>query len=310
MVAAAIAGSGAISGISGLIGSSTSANAQQQAAQAQLQATQAAIAAEQGQFQTGLGYTAPYATLGTASEEELMAEMGILPGETATPGGQQTSSNLPAAAPFTGNTGAPVTANGVPVPGGAVTTGGFNGMGGWLGAVPNISDPSQLPGYQFTLGQGLNATNNVASATGTAAVPGSTNYSGAQQKADIGYAEGLANTYYGSFLQNYWANQNNRYNMLAGLSNQGLGAATSIQGNAVTAGGQIGTTGISGQAAANNLNVGAANTQAAGLSGLGNSLGSSLLLANALGNTGTTIAPTDSQLSAGVQAMFPGVSNP
>lgn len=268
MVAAAVAGSGAISGISGLIGSSTSANAQQQAAQAELQAQEAAIAAEQGMFQTGLGYTAPYATLGTGSEEELMAEMGILPGETA--------------------------------------TGNFSGSGGFLGAEPNISDPSQLPGYQFTLGQGLNATNNAASATGTAAVPGSTNYSGAQQKADIGYAENLASTYYGNFLQNYWANQNNRYNMLSGLSNQGLGAATSIQGNAVTAGGQVGTTGISGATAANNFNVGAANTQAAGISGFGSNLGSNLLLASALGNTGSTLGGGGN--NANIDVGGPGVN--
>lgn len=252
MVAAAIVGGGAISGITGLVGASTSAGAQQQAAQAQLQATQAAIAAEQQQFQTGLGYTSPYATLGTTSEEELLAEMGNLPGET-----------------YAGQN--------------------FSGSGGPLGAIPSLTDITQLPGYSFTLQQGLNATNNAASATGTAAVPGSGNYSGAQQKADIGYAEGLANTYYNNYLQNYWTNQNNRYNMLAGLSNQGLGAATSIQGNAVTAGGQIGTTGVSGTAAANNFNVGAANTQAAGLTGLGSNISSNLLLASALGNTGTTL---------------------
>lgn len=260
MVAAAIVGGGAISGITGLVGASTSAGAQQQAAQAQLAATQAAIAAEQQQFQTGLGYTAPYAVYGTGAEAELLGEMGNLPGQSGPPGN-------------------------------------FNGMGNWLGSMPNISDPTQLPGYQFTLGQGLNATNNAASATGTAAVPGSGNYSGAQQKADIGYAENLASTYYGNFLQNYWANQNNRFNMLGQLTNYGLGAATSIQGNAVTAGGQIGTTGVSGTAAANNYNVGAANTQAAGLQGFGSNLSSNLLLANALGNTGTTLNPSSSNVA-------------
>lgn len=270
MVAAAVVGGGAISGITGLVGASTSAGAQSQAAQAQRAETQAAIQAEQGMFNTGLGYTAPYATLGTGAEEELLGEMGILPGET-----------------YAGQN--------------------FSGSGGPLGSMPSLTDMSQLPGYQFTLAQGENATANAAAAQGLGV-------SGVALKGASGYAENLANTYYNNYLSNYWANQNNRYNMLAGLSNQGLGAATSIQGNAVTAGGQVGTTGMSGQAAANNLNVGAANTSAAGLSGFGNSIGSNLLLASALGNTGSTIGGgsgfTDAQLSQGVQAMFPGVSNP
>lgn len=259
MVAAAIGIGGAVSGISGIVGSSISASAQQQAAAQEAAATQAAIAAEQTQFNTGLGYTSPYATYGTGAEEELLGEMGILPG-----------------VPYAGQN--------------------FSGSGGPLGSTPNISDPSQLPGFQFTLDQGLKATNNAASATGTAAVPGSGNYSGAQQKADIGYAENLASTYYGNFLQNYWANQNNRFNMLGQLVNYGLGAATSIQGNAVTAGGQMGTTGISGTTAANNFNVGGANTQAAGITGAGNSLSSNLLLASALGNTGTTLGAGSSNV--------------
>lgn len=258
MVAAAVIGGGAISGISGLVGSSISASAQQQAAEQEAAATEAAIQAEQTQFNTGLGYTSPYANYGTGSEAELLSEMGL-----------------------------------ASVYGGTSTPGNYSGSGGYLGAEPNISDPSQLPGYQFTLDQGLKATNNAASATGTAAVPGSGNYSGAQNKADIGYAEGLANTYYGNFVQNYWANQNNRYNMLSNLTNIGLGAATSIQGNAVTAGGQMGTTGISGTTAANNFNVGGANTQAAGITGAGSNLSSNLLLANALGNTGNTITPAN-----------------
>lgn len=252
MVAAAVGIGGAVSGIGGIFGSSISASAQQQAAQTEAAATQAAIQAEQTQFNTGLGYTSPYATFGTGAEEELLGEMGILPGES-----------------YAGQN--------------------FSGSGGPLGSVPNISDPSQLPGFDFTLKQGLNATNNAATATGTAAVPGSGNYSGAQNKADIGYAENLASTYYGNFLQNYWANQNNRFNQLAQLTNYGLGAATIIQGNAVTAGGQEGTTGISGATAANNFNVGGANTLAAGITGAGNSLSSNLLLASALGNTGSTI---------------------
>lgn len=255
MVAAAVIGGGAISGVTGLIGSSTSASAQQQAAQAQAAATQAAIQAEQSQFQTGLGYTSPYATVGAEWLNKLSGEIKGGYGFT-TPG-----------------------------------------QSGTLGAMPSLTDMTQLPGYSFTLQQGEKAVNNAASATGTAAVPGGGNYSGAQAKGNINYAEGLANTYYNNYLQNYWTNQNNRYNMLAGIANMGLGAATSIQGNAVTTGGQVGTTGLSGTAAANNLNVGAANTQAAGLTGLGSNISSNLLLASALGNTGTTITPTSGATS-------------
>lgn len=261
MVAAAVIGGGAISGVTGLIGSSTSASAQSQAAQAQLAATQAAIQAEQSQFQTGLDFTKPYATVGA---EWLNNLSGYIKGSSPTPG-----------------------------------------QSGPLGAMPSLTDMTQLPGYSFTLQQGENAVNNAASATGTAAVPGGGNFSGAQSKGLINYAEGLANTFYNNYLQNYWTNQNNRYNMLAGISNQGLGAATSIQGNAVTAGGQIGTTGLSGTAASNNLNVGAANTQAAGITGLGSNIGSNLLLASALGNTGSTIG---GGASANIDVGGPGIA--
>lgn len=269
MVAAAIGIGGVASAGASLFGASTSANAQQAAAAQEAAATEAAIQAEQTQFNTGLGYTAPYAVFGTDAEAELLAEMGNLPGESGPPGN-------------------------------------FSGTGTWLGSMPSLTDPTQLPGYSFTLDQGLKATNNAASATGTAAVPGSGNYSGAQEKADIGYAEGLAGTYYNNYLSNYWTNQNNRYNMLSGISNQGLGAATSIQGNAVTAGGQMGTTGISGTTAANNFNVGGANTLAAGITGAGNSLSSNLLLASALGNTGTTVNPTSATAPGNVGGYYTG----
>jgi len=93
------------------------------------------------------------------------------------------------------------------------------GQTGALGAVPNITDPSQLPGYQFALQQGENAAKNQGSASGYAGVGG--NLSGPLGKSLATFAEGLANSNYTQYLQNYWANQNNRYGILAGLAGTG-----------------------------------------------------------------------------------------
>lgn len=254
MVAAAVGIGGAVSGIGGIIGSSESASAQKQAAATEAAATQAAIQAEQTQFQTGLGYTAPFATEGQLADIELASELGT---------------------------------SGIGV---------GNAAYGSLDAPPSLTDVSKLPGYQFTLTQGEEAAANAAAAQGlgqvypTAQSPA--NYgsnSGPEGKGLVSYAEGLANTFYNNYLSNYWTNQNNRYNMLAGLTNTGATTATSIQGAAVNTGQAQATSGLSGTTAANNLTVGAANTQAAGITGAANSLGSNLLLATALGNTGTTI---------------------
>jgi hypothetical protein len=252
MVAAAIGGSAAVSGITGLVGSSQAASGAQQAANTEAAATQAAINAEQSNFQIAYGVLDPYAQTGTAAEQEMELELGLYTNPaTGQPAGPET--NAP------------------------------------LGAMPSLTDITQLPGYSFTLQQGLNATNNAASAQGMAAVPGvSGNYSGAQQKGDIGYAENLANTYYNNYLANYWTNQNNRYNMLAGLVNTGAAAGGGLGNNAVNTGSAIAGT---GQAGANSIAAAQeaqANAGAAGITGLGSSVSNALVANALLGNQSTS----------------------
>lgn len=112
---------------------------------------------------------------------------------------------------------------------------------------------ANTPGYQFTLGQGLDAITNSALARG--GITGNT------LKDLTNYAEGLASTTYNQDFANYaniyntlynqGTNQNlNIYNMLRGLTTSGQTAATNL--------GQIGAN--------------AANTQGSNLIGAGNAL--------------------------------------
>lgn len=160
------------------------------------------------------------------------------------------------------------------------------GQTGPLGAVPSLTDMSQLPGYSFTLKQGLNATQNAAAAQGLGV-------SGVALKGASSYAEGLANTYYNNYLSNYWANQNNRYNQLYNLVNTGQAAAGQTATAATTTGGQIGNTitnTAAGQAAAQQS---AANLQAGGILGAGTGINNALLANALLGQTqgGSTLQP-------------------
>lgn len=150
---------------------------------------------------------------------------------------------------------------------------------GALGGMPSLTDMSQLPGYQFTLNQGLQATQNAAAAQGLG-------ISGAALKGATNYAENTANTFYNNYLSNYWANQNNRYNMLAGVMNTGAGAANQLGTIASATGGNLGSlVGNLGTAGANlayntgaaksNLALGLATPQISGLYGQGNQLMSS-----------------------------------
>ncbi len=100
-----------------------------------------------------------------------------------------------------------------------------------------------LPGYQFTLGQGLKSVQNSAAARGLGT-------SGAALKGAAGYATGLANSQYGNYLS-----------QLSGSAGQGLSAASSLAG--------IGQNTGAGIAAAQ---IGAGNATAAGFNAAGNAI--------------------------------------
>lgn len=158
---------------------------------------------------------------------------------------------------------------------------------GILGVAPSVepsptsSNLTQMPGYKFTQQQGLLATQNAAAAQGLGV-------SGNALAAAGQYATGLASQNYSQYLQNYqqyfndfWANQQNRYNMLSGLTTMGANAS-------VGAGSNISST-AAGEAAAQ---TSAAQATGSGLSGAASSLGNATLTNALLANqTGTTINP-------------------
>ena len=148
--------------------------------------------------------------------------------------------------------------------------------GGTLGAQPSLtsSDIQNMPGYQFTQQQGLLATQNAAAAQGLGV-------SGNALAAASQYATNLASTNYQQYFTDFWANQNNRYNQLMGMTQTGENAAVGSGTNVATA---------SGNAAQQQAAAGTA--QAAGTSGVGTSLGNALLDNALLANqTGSTISP-------------------
>ena len=215
VAAAATAAGAAVSAGSAIAGAGASRSAASQATQTQQQALQI----EQQMAQ-------PYATAGTAAEQEIGNEL----------------------------------------------------QAGYLGqpAPTNLSDIANMPGYQFTLQQGLLSTQNAAAAQGLGV-------SGPALMGAANYATGLAQSNFQQYFQDYWANQNNRYNMLYNLVAPGANAA-------VGAGGNVANT--SSGIAAGQLQQGAAT--ASGLTGASNALTGALaspaLQNYLLGQGGSTIS--------------------
>jgi hypothetical protein len=149
-------------------------------------------------------------------------------------------------------------------------------------APTDLSAIAQMPGYQFSLQQGLLSTQNAAAARGLGV-------SGAALMGAANYATGLAQSNYQNYFNDYWANQNNRYNMLSQLTGLGANAA-------VGAGSNVANTAA---------NVGSAQAASAGLTGSGvqgatNALTNSYMM-NALLNSGTGATLSQSQNLANAQ---------
>lgn len=144
-------------------------------------------------------------------------------------------------------------------------------------APTDLSAIANMPGYQFTLRQGLLATQNAAAAQGQGV-------SGPALLGAANYATGLAESNFQQYFNDYWANQNNRFNMLAQLTGIGANAAVGAGSNVANTASGI----ASGQMA-----QGAAT--ASGLSGAGNALSSfasSPAFQNWLmGQGGSTVTP-------------------
>lgn len=169
---------------------------------------------------------------------------------------------------------------------------------------PTMAQLAATPGYQFSLQQGLEATQNSYAAQGLGA-------SGAAQKGAANYAEGLAGTTYQQQFGNYLAQNQQIYNMLGGLNSQGENAAAGVGnaglGAATTAGGFS----TSGAAATAGGTIGAANAFTAGVGGASNAASTSALLAGSglFGSPTSTVSTTDPAAAlGGVGGQFVGAA--
>jgi len=158
-----------------------------------------------------------------------------------------------------------------------LTSLGYQGQFGSNGQLTGVSgqgfqfNPSNLentPGYQFTLGQGLNAVNNQQSAMGL-------NNSGAQGKALANYATGLAQNTYNQQYQNALNTYQTNASQLGGLLNLGQNAAAGVGNAAYNAYGAMGNSAAAGTVAAGNATSNAFNSLL-GLGGTGAKIYSAL----------------------------------
>jgi len=146
------------------------------------------------------------------------------------------------------------------------------GLGGPAGNAAAVAAFQQSPGYQFQLGQGLDALTRAANATGMGA-------GGNTLQQALQFGQGLANTEYGNWLQNLTANQG----QLLPLGVNALSGYGSGVGNALLTGGTSGAniyTGTGGQLS--NLLSGTGANAANLYTGLGTNL--SNLAAQGYGN--------------------------
>lgn len=232
----ALLGGSLLGGVTSLAGGKKQAGAATQAAQIQANAALASAALQQQRFQAAQQELQPFINYGTGAMSPLQQLTGTAPGTS------------PLTAPLTQLPGT------------------------WS---PTMQQLQNMPGYQFQLQQGLQATQANMAASGLGR-------SGAAAKAAGSWASGLA----ASNWQNNWAQwlgqqtlnlqgQQQTYNMLTGQLGTGLSAAGALAGVGIQSGAQIGTTlQQAGQAQAAGV-TGAANAlfgPQGGVTGLGQSL--------------------------------------
>lgn len=169
---------------------------------------------------------------------------------------------------------------------------------------PTAAEAAATPGYQFTLDNGLKATQNSASARGLGS-------SGAALKGASTYATGLAdstyNDTYNRDLSAYTTNRNNaigNYTTNYGTASDNVNRLLGIVGNGQNASAQTGALGAqasnsiantltSGAAASAAGTVGSANALTSGLTSALGSGTNSLLLSSLLNKSGTGTGATD-----------------
>lgn len=146
---------------------------------------------------------------------------------------------------------------------------------------------SQLPGFQFQSQWGTRAAQNALAAQG---LGGST---GPVAKAISDYNNGLAGTYYGSYV-----------NQLQQFANSGMGAASSLAGNAINAGNAQAQTQQAGANASAAGTLGSANALSGAVNGIGNSASNALLFSTLMNpaNSNNFYSTGNNALAAGAAA--------
>lgn len=172
--------------------------------------------------------------------------------------------------------------------------GGSDQSGGTVGGQGSLSKPFTMadyqadPGYAFRLAEGQKALARTQGAAGKY-------YSGAALKGLTDYNQNSASQEYQNAYDRYNTNQNNLYNRLAGVSNSGQSAGTSMAGiNQNAANALVG----SGQNAANTIaslgagatNVIGQNTVGAGDARAQGTLGSGQAWITGINDLGNTAA--------------------
>lgn len=162
-------------------------------------------------------------------------------------------------------------------------TAGQNALGELQTDLPSLDAPftmqdfQESPGYQFQLNQGLQAMQR------SAAAKGMLNSSGTQQNLN-NYAQGAANTDYQQALQNYLSQNQQKYNMLSGISNQGLSAASLTNSAAQNTTNNISANTIGAGNASAAGQIGTANAINGGLSSVANGYMNYNMMSNLFGN--------------------------
>jgi hypothetical protein len=170
-------------------------------------------------------------------------------------GAESTLGQLLGTSPATGKGG---TAAGTTLPGGYLTQ----------QFAPTQAQLNAYPGYQFALQTGGQAVRN-------ADTPGVGALSGAALKDLTNFDVGTANQYYGQYFNQFLTQQNNIFSRLQGIAQLGQAGASTTAQSAT----QLGTGIAQAQAAA-------AGSQAGGIVGATNSLGSGVALSYLLANNG------------------------
>ena len=131
---------------------------------------------------------------------------------------------------------------------------------------PTMAQLEQTPGYQFSLDQGLKATQNSYAAQGLGA-------SGAAMKGAANYAQGLASTTYQQQFQNNLSQNKQIADILQNQVNTGANAAAGLSSAGIQSTALSNQAAMSGAAASAAGTVGSANAIAGGVTGATNALG-------------------------------------